>query len=107
MKCEALANAIDIYFANHTYDGRPKFERKPGNSGNREYHSNRRNYYGNVNRSQTGSVTATRPRTNRAAANDRRDVSQNVQFMLFVPFPKSQSAKMSTNECSKETVMQR
>ncbi len=24
LKCEELANTIDIYFANHTYDGRPK-----------------------------------------------------------------------------------
>ncbi|HSN23885.1 MAG TPA: hypothetical protein VLS45_06910, partial [Methylomicrobium sp.] len=42
MKCDDLANAVDIYFANHSYDGRPKFERneprtKTGNAGNRDY----------------------------------------------------------------------
>jgi hypothetical protein len=27
LECDALANVIDIYFANHTFDGRPKFVR--------------------------------------------------------------------------------
>ena len=46
MKCEVFANAINIYVANHTYDGRSKFEHneqprtKPGNTGNREQYNN-------------------------------------------------------------------
>ena len=84
MKCDELSNALDIYFANHTYEGRPKFERneprtKPGNVSNKDYRSNNeRSADGNANRSQTGSVTATQPSVNRAAANDRREVSQNT-----------------------------
>ena len=53
LECDALANTIDIYFANHTIEGRPRFARSDfrNRTGNAHEHVNK---VGNANNTVTG-----------------------------------------------------